>query len=217
MTIAEEFLLLAHSEDEGKPLIGTTELHAALAGALLAELAVRERVTIEGKTVSVVSPAPLGDDELDAVLTRIAEDRKERKPDWWVGRVSSSKLRQRLLTRLADRGVLSEKRGKVLGIFPTTKWPEADGRVEAEVRERVSAALTGAAPDARTAVLIALLYASKLDRKAFPGVDRNRFKEIAEGDWAGAAVAKAIAAVNAAIMAAVTTAATSAATTAGSS
>jgi hypothetical protein len=209
VTIAEELLLLAYREDDGKQLIGATRLDAALGGAVLAELAVNERVELSDKRVSVVDTTPLGDDELDATLARIAED-KPRKPDWWVSKISSSKLRRRLLTGLAEAGVLAEERGKVLGIFPTTRWPEADGRVEAEVRKRVASALAGSDPDARTAVLIAVMHASGLDRKAFPGASKERVKEIAEGAWAADAVAKTIAAVNSMI---VTAAAASAAST----
>ncbi|MCK2214388.1 GPP34 family phosphoprotein [Actinomadura sp. ATCC 31491] len=216
VTIAEELLLLAYSEDEGKPLVGAVQLDPALAGALLAELAVEGRVELSDKKLVLSGAEPLGDDELDAVLARVAEDGKERKPAWWVQRLQSAKLRNRLLTRLAQAGVLSEQRGKVLGLFPVTRWPEADPGVEAEVRERVASVLGGADPDARTAVLIAIMHAAKLDRKAFPGASKERIKEIAEGAWAADAVAKTIAAINAAAMAAIT-AATVAATTTSSS
>ncbi|WP_113701713.1 GOLPH3/VPS74 family protein [Nonomuraea lactucae] len=200
VTIAEELLLLAYSEDEGKQLISATQLDPALGGAILAELAVNERIELSEKKVSVRDATPLGDEELDAALARMAEERRERRPVWWVQKLHSSKLRRRLLTRLTESGVLNEQRGKVLGVFPTTRWPEADGSVEAEVRERVAGALAGATPDARTAVLIALAHASKLDRKAFPGAGKERIREIAEGAWAADAVAKTIAAINSVIM-----------------
>lgn len=216
VTIAEEVLLLAHSEDEGKQLIGSNELNAALGGAVLAELALSGRLELSAKKVVVTDPAPLGDPELDATLARIADQGRDRKPEWWVYKLHSSKLRDRLLTRLAESGVLTHERGKVMGIFPVNRWPEADGRVEAEVRQRVASALGGADPDERTAVLIAVLHAAKLDRKAFPGASKERVKEITEGAWAGEAVAKTIASINAVIMTAATTAAISGAV-AGSS
>ncbi|MEU8250221.1 GPP34 family phosphoprotein [Nonomuraea sp. NPDC048916] len=216
VTIAEELLLLAYTEDEGKQLIGASQLDPALAGAILAELAVNDRIELSGKKVSVKDPTPLGDEELDATLARITAEGKERKPVWWVQRLHSTKLRRRLLTRLAESGVLAEDRGKVLGVFPTTRWPETDGSVEAQVRERVASALGGADPDARTAVLIAVMHAAKLDRKAFPGADKDRVKEIAEGAWAGDAVAKTIAAINSVIVIAATSAAVSAAATGSS-
>jgi hypothetical protein len=71
--------------------------------------------------------------------------------------------------------------------------------VEQAIRARVESVLAGAEPDERGAMLIAVLHACKLDRKAFPDADKERFKEIAEGEWAGAAVRKAIAAVYTAV------------------
>ncbi|MEU7899793.1 GPP34 family phosphoprotein [Nonomuraea sp. NPDC049152] len=212
VTIAEEVLLLAYREEDGKPLIGTTELGAALGGAVLAELAVEGRIELSQKKVVVKDATRGGDADLDEALVRIAEDGKERKPAWWITKLGNTKLKNRLLTKLADSGVLTQERGKVLGIFPTTRWPEADASVEAEVRERVASALAGADPDARTAVLIAVMHACKLDRKAFPGASKERIKEITEGDWAGEAVAKTIADINAVIVIAATSAAIGAAT-----
>ncbi|GAA3079181.1 GOLPH3/VPS74 family protein [Streptosporangium carneum] len=201
--IAEEVLLLAYSEAEGRQLVSSAELDAALGGSLLAELAVNGRIDLADKKVTVLDPTPLGEEELDATLARIAAEPKERKPDWWVHRLHSAKLRKRLLSGLAERGVLGEEQRKILSVFPSTRYPERDPSVEQGVRERVEAVLAGADPDERTAVLIAVLHAAKIDRKAFPGASKERIKEITEGNWAGDAVAKTIAAVNAAIMSAV--------------
>ncbi|MFB4269334.1 GPP34 family phosphoprotein [Nonomuraea sp. GTA35] len=207
VTIAEELLLLAYSDDKGKPLIDTMYLDPAVAGALLAELAVRDRVELTGRKLMgrklvVKDPTPLGDEELDAVLALMAGRTSDRSPSWWVQKLQSHKLRNRLLSRLAARGVLTERRGRALGLFPVTRWPEAFPGVEADVRERASAVLAGAGPDDRTAALIALVHAAGLSRKAFPGADRKRLKHIAEGAWAAAAVAQAIAAINSAVVAA---------------
>ncbi|MEV0234435.1 GPP34 family phosphoprotein [Nonomuraea sp. NPDC050786] len=212
VTIAEELLLLAYNDEKGTQLVSGTQLDPALAGALLAELAVNGRLELSDKKVTVKDPSPLGDPELDATLGRIAKEGKERKPAWWVQRLQSANLRKRLLSRLAESGVLAEQRGKVLGIFPTTRWPEANPDVEAAVRGRVTSALAGADPDARTAVLIAIAHAAKLDGKAFPEASKQRVKEIAEGAWTADAVAQTIAAINA-VMITTITAATVAATT----
>ncbi|MEV4112734.1 GPP34 family phosphoprotein [Nonomuraea sp. NPDC049695] len=214
VTIAEELLLLTYNDEKGTQLVSGTQLDPALAGALLAELAVNGRLELSDKKVTVKDPSPLGDSEMDATLARIAEEGKERKPAWWVQRLQSAKLRKRLLTRLAESGVLTEQRGKVLGIFPTTRWPEANPDVEAAVRDRVTSALAGADPDARTAVLIAIAHAAKLDRKAFPEASKQRVKEIAEGAWAADAVAQTIAAINAVMITTITAATVAATTTA---
>ncbi|WP_344978848.1 GOLPH3/VPS74 family protein [Streptosporangium fragile] len=202
-TIAEEVLLLAYDEREGRQLVSSTELDAAVGGAVLAELAVGGRIDLADRKVTVRDGAPTGDEELDTTLARIVAEPKTRKPEWWVRRLTSAKLRRRLLSRLTERGVLGEEQRRVLGIFPSTRYPERDPSVERGVRERVRDVLSGADPDERIAVLIAILHAARIDRKAFPGASKERIKEITEGRWAGEAVAKTIAAVNAAVMSAV--------------
>ncbi|MFI0424278.1 GPP34 family phosphoprotein [Spongiactinospora sp. 9N601] len=224
VTIAEELVLLAHRESDGRPLIGSTELDAGIAGTLLAELALADRIDLGDKTITARRPALPGDSdadleldpELDTVLAQIAAHSRPRKPEWWVRKLHSAERRKRLLRRLTVRGALREERVKVLGLFPVTRYPERDPGPEAAVRDRVWSVLTGADPDERTAVLIGVLRACRLDRKVFPGADRKRVKEIAEGDWASTAVARTIASINAAVIAGAVAAST-AATVAGAS
>lgn len=216
-TIAEEVLLLAYSEAEGRQLIGSSELDAALGGAILAELAINDRIDLAGKQVTVRDATPLGDEELDAALARIAGEPRERKPEWWVQKFHSAKLRKRLLSRLAERGVLREEQHKILGIFPSTRYPERDPSIEQGIRERVQSVLSGTDPDERIAVLVAVLHAAKIDRKAFPDASGDRIREITEGEWAGEAVAKTIASINAVIMVAVMSGAIAGASSAGAS
>ncbi|GAA3121558.1 MULTISPECIES: GOLPH3/VPS74 family protein [Nonomuraea] len=199
VTIAEELLLLALSEDKGKLLINAATLDLALSGGILAELALAGRVTKDGKKLAVATPDPVGDRELDAALERIAND-KARTPEWWVRKLQTDDLRDRLLTRLANTGVLARERTKALGIFTVTRWPELDSAVEADIRERMTAVLAGATPDPRTTALIALAKAAGLDRKAFPDAGKARVKELAKGDWVADAVARAIADMNAAVV-----------------
>jgi hypothetical protein len=68
---------------------------------------------------------------------------------------------------LADRAdALRAERRRVLGIFTARSWPAADPSRKAGVRQQVTQALAGtAAPDERTAALIALLHALKCEHK----------------------------------------------------
>ena len=87
-----------------------------------------------------------------------------------------------MAARLVERGVLSEDRHKVLGLFGVDRWPEADPEPERALRERLRAELTGAAEvSERTALLAPLLRASDLvgkvvakdERKAASGARRR--------------------------------------------
>ncbi|MFC5827813.1 GOLPH3/VPS74 family protein [Nonomuraea insulae] len=198
ITIAEELLLLAHDEETGRPHIREVAVDVSVTGAVLAELTLAGRLHIVEDRFEALDPTPTGDEELDGVLAAIAES-QPREATWWLDRLTYPKRRWSLLKRLAERGVLSEEHGRVLGLFRTTQYPERDPSVEREVRRRVGDVLDGAAPDERVSVLVALLRACDLDRMLFPGARRDRVKEVAEGQWSGTAVAESIAAINTAV------------------
>jgi hypothetical protein len=141
-------------------------------------------------------------------MARVAE--KPRSAQDLVNRLGKG-LKDRLLERLADRGLVHRREGKVLGLFPHTTWPATDARHEQEVRARLHDALVvGLTPDERTSALVALLVAidhahKVVDRGDVPARDvKRRAKAIAEGAWAADAVKDAVAAAQAAMVAAVT-------------
>jgi len=223
MLIAEDLLLLLYDDESGKPITGAPGLDYALAGAVLIELTMLGKLDIAGEgeevkrgRLKVLDAAPTGDAILDERLAYVA-DKPGKRPKDQIGRLSK-KLRDQLLARLAERGVLTADEGKVLGIFPVTRWTAKDARHEAEVRSALESVLkVGTSPDERTGALIALLSAlnvvpkivtDAVDKKAL----KQRAKEIAESDWAADAVKKAVAEMQAAVTAAIVVSATAAST-----
>ena len=198
MNLADEFALLAH-RDDGSPETDGTRLDRGLAGALLLELALAERIGVERTRVVVRDPAPTGDRLVDEALTRIAADERGRKPGDWVSALARD-VRTRTLDGLVEAGVLTREQSKVLFVFDVTRYPAAERvepAAETEARQRLVAAVSGQGPvEPRTAALCSLLAATGLDRKVFAGLDRKRvqarLKEISEGAWAAAAVKKTI-------------------------
>lgn len=220
LTLAEELLLLAYEEETGRRIADGTSLGVGVAGSLVADLALAERVDLDGKRVTVLDSGPVGDPDLDEALARMAAEPKPRKPEWWIEHLGKQKkdgerLPQRLLDRLVERGILRAAPHRVLGLFPTTRYAELDGSAEREIRARLYDAFNGATPTPRTAALVALMDACDLARKVFPELDKKllkrRAKEITDGEWAGAATRKVIQNIQAAAAAsAAVTAATAA-------
>lgn len=226
--MAEDLLLLVTDDASGRLSAPAAQVDAGLGGANLVELTLRNKVDLSGEgdqgkpgRIIVRDPSPAGDAVLDAAL-EIITAHQGKKPSTVI-RPLSKNLRQRLYQRLADSGVVRAEQGRILGVFPTHRWPAQDASHEAEVRRLVTQVLTQqTAPDTRTAALIALLHALRCEDKIVdPGQYglskrelRARAEEIAKGNWASEAVRKAIEEMMAAVVAA-TTAAT-VATTAGS-
>lgn len=225
MLIAEDLLLLLYDDETGKPIAGSPGLDYALAGAVLIELTLNGKLDITGQAdgvkpgrLKVLDATPTGDPILDERLAFVV-DRPGKRPKDQIGRLSK-KLRDQLLSRLAERGVLEADQGRMLGLFPVTRWPAKDARHEAEVRSKLESVLkVGTTPDERTGALIALMSAlnvvpkvvtDAVDKKAL----KRRAKQIAESDWAAEAVKKAVTEMQAAVTAAVV-ASTTAASTSG--
>ncbi|MFB7912213.1 GPP34 family phosphoprotein [Kitasatospora sp. NPDC056076] len=220
VTLAEELVLLSLDDRTGAPKEGMNTAWAA-AGGLLAELVLAGRVDVADGRLTVVDRTPTGDPLVDGRLERLDEWVGTKRPGKakaadWLTKDRSTVLRDTEL-RLCERGLVTEERHRVLGIFPVRHYPEADGSVERALRERLTAVvLDGAEPELRTAALIALLHSAKLHRLAFPDLPGKqvepRFAEIAAGDWAGESVREAI--KNMQLMMAAVIAATTAATAA---
>lgn len=206
MLLAEDLLLLSYDDDTGRKS-GAGNLDYALVGAMLIDLADRGRldVTDKGK-LTVVDDSPIGQAILDDWLGKAAKY-EGKQPKDVVPRLSSG-LADRLLTTLAERGILREEKGKILGIFPTTRWPAQDSSHELALRARLRSVLVdGAEPDDRTAPLIALLSAIDAVGEVVEKPERKdakqRAEQIAEGNWASAATKKAVQELTAAVVVAV--------------
>jgi Golgi phosphoprotein 3 (GPP34) len=208
--IAEEFLLLALDNETGKLRIRSDRLEPALGGALLVELALRERVGVtppesgysKRGRVTITSLTPTDDVELDAALGKLAQN-EGKKVKAVLSTFASKKnrlgngVRERLLERLTAPGLLVRNEGTVLGFIPRTTWPAGDLAPEDEVRRRLQSTLVGGeTPAERTVALIALLQVTGLLSKVVSSEDRRgvkaRAKELTDGDWASKAVKDAI-------------------------
>jgi hypothetical protein len=171
MMLAEDLLLLTDDET-GQLNASGTEVDVALGGALLAELAWTGRVDVagsdervrEGRLV-VRDPGPTGDSLLDEALAGVAQQ-EGKKPQSVVGRLGK-RTRVRLYERLAEGGVVRAAEGRVIGIFPSHRWPAEDTAYEASVRAGLAAALrNGTTTDARTCALVSLMLALGVVHKA---------------------------------------------------
>lgn len=211
LSLPDEVLLLALRADQGTAACGSMYLYA-FGGALLAELVLQERLRIDGgrrDPVAVVDPGPIGEPPLDGALSRIVLASRPATAKTWIGRLARAKnLKQAALEGLCERGVLRAEQRKILGIFPRTVFPQADGGPERELRARVERAITEgeAAVDDRTAMLIAIAAAANLLRGTFGRrlikARKSRIESIAHGWPVGDATRATVEAVQAATIAA---------------
>ncbi|MER7951613.1 GPP34 family phosphoprotein [Streptomyces sp. NPDC096079] len=211
VTLAEEIMLLSLDDVSGAARERQSAAWA-VAGGILLDLVLAERVTVEEGRLRVTDGTPTEEPLLDERLRRIAEwagrRRRDPKVTEWLTK-DQAKTVGATTESLRARGLVRAEQHRVLGLFPVTRYPEADGTTERELRSRLRAVvLDGAEPDARTAGLLALVHGAKLHRLAFPDVPRKeiapRLDEIAAGQWAAEGVRQAVRDMQAAMVAVMT-------------
>ncbi len=198
ITLADDLLLVLLDPASGKPRTDGTKLDYGLAGALLLDLALAERVDIVGARPSRAQVVLLGGSDLQDELladaaARIAQ--KRRSADKLVPALAKG-LRARLLERAERRGEVRRER---LVLRPD-RWPAADDARRRALATRLhEVLLTGVTPDPRTAALVALLAAVDAAPAAVDAPDRatrkavaRRAAQIAEGAWAAESVRRAV-------------------------
>ncbi|RLP98670.1 GPP34 family phosphoprotein [Micromonospora sp. CV4] len=185
VALAEELLLLAYDDTTGKATMPRISLDLGMAAAVLVELALAGRIAYADGSLTVVDPTPTGERVTDEVLARIAGD-TPHTPASWVQRLRHG-LRDRILGDLCEQGVVRDIDETELGFIHVHRYPVVDVSVEADSRQRLAEALTGAAaPDERTAALATLVVVLRMESAL--GVSgeaaadaRRRLEEISTG------------------------------------
>jgi Golgi phosphoprotein 3 len=207
LTVAEEMLLLVLDDNSGtfvtEPDIN---INYALAGAVLADLALKGRIEADSDKLFVLEPKPTGDAVQDAVLARIAEADEVKDTAYWVAEIGQrgEEVREHLLARLVERGILKRVEEKVLWVFETRRYPTVDGREEREIKRRIlDTLLSEGAPSHEDAVIISLADSCNLFRQMLGDRElenlRARIETIADSEAIGLAVGETIRQVRASV------------------
>jgi golgi phosphoprotein 3 len=203
LTLPEELMLLALSDDDGKVVpSSSTALPYGLAGAVVMELALLGKMELGKEALTVSNTEPTGNDILDAALGSVGRSSKDRPAKWWICRPDTlvPGLKDRLLARLVEGGVLKKEEHHFLWLIPYNRYPTQDSAPEMSVREQLRGVVVdGEAPSERTAVLLCLVHACSLVKEIFPDLDAKavakQVKEFAEGDQVAAAVSEQVSAI----------------------
>jgi len=163
---AEEIYLLALDERDGLvKILAGSGFDYALAGALLMDLALRDRIDTDLATLKVTSPTPTGDSLLDETLALLQSEATPQPVAYWLKRIAeqAERLQDRILARLVDKGILKTVDERILWVFEVRRYPVADDQEVEEVRGRLRDLLLGTdIPDPRDVVLISLGKACRL-------------------------------------------------------
>jgi len=173
--IFEALFILALDEDEGYIVESAVEkLETALAGAVLAELALQERIEIRDNRVVVTNQVHLDHPVLDRALNEIVDDTRLRKPRYWINTLAYQKVLREIGHDLVDQGVLfrHKKRLHLAAPFGEEQAPETSLKysVKEHLRKMI---LAGGQPELADQVLLSFLYYADLLRLVFTVGERK--------------------------------------------
>ena len=211
LTLYEEVILLALCEERGT--INSSYVNYAVAAAIVAELLLRERISIDegrGKLINVESTALFADPILDEAIQLLSSAKRRKKLNSWVQKFSTIKnLRHKVAEQLVRKGIVKADTDKVLFLFTRKVYPELNPVPEKQLRERLRQAVLSEETEieTRTTVLLSLLKGARLIQQVFSRKElrehKKRIERITEGDLLGGATKELISACEAAIMVAV--------------
>ena len=165
----EELLLLLHSDDSGYFVpIPEWRMSCALAGGVLLDLALEDRIDSDLETLFLTDPTPTGDELLDPTLEDIAqcdETGTIHTPQYWVERVAqrADDISDVAVARLVKKGIFESDEGGFWTlsrkVARTGRYPLVDGRAGEEIKSRIFRTFfDGEIPEPRDVAIIGLVH-----------------------------------------------------------
>ncbi len=200
LTFAEELILLALDDKKGTFLpMSLMSFESALAGAILMELALENKIDTDLDHLLLINGEKTGDPIYDEVLKMIQEHPKEENALFWVKEIRNrfSNLREVLTNRLVEKGIIREEKKKILGLFPQVRYPVVNDSEEVAIRQRIrQIVLSDEIPEPKDIVIISLIKSCGLTDQIFTSKElkkaSERIYQISKMDLIGQSVSKAI-------------------------
>ena len=201
-------LLLLDDEGGQFAQVPPRALGYALAGSVLMDLALENRIDTDLECLILVDATPTGDDLLDPTLAQIAAGER-RDARFWVERTAerAEAIREATLARVVARHIVDRRAEGFHWVFrfdwSTRSWgrprryPAIDGEALQEVKQRITAVLLhDELPHPRDVVIICLASAcgileALLSREEFAQA-APRIEQVRKLDLIGQAMTQAI-------------------------
>ena len=199
LRFAEETILLLLNDGDGRfARVPKWSLDYALAGGVLMDLALENRIDTDLEGLILIDDTPTGDALLDPTLADIVAG-KERTTNFWLEHTADSadSIREQALNRLIDQGILEVQDDRFLWVFRSRRYPSIDGTAEREVKLRIMGVLfSDEIPSPRDVVIICLadacgIFKGLLSSRELDNVG-ERIDQVRRLDLIGQALSKGI-------------------------
>ena len=199
LRFAEEIILLLLNDDDGRfANVPSWSVDYALAGGVLMDLALENRIDTDLENLILVDATPVGDSLLDPTLVEI-EAGEKRDARFWVEHTANRAhvVREEALSRLVAHGILECRDDRFLWVFRSRRYPAIDGQAEREVKLRIMEVLfSDEIPHPHDVVIICLADACGIFREMLSKreLDKatDRIEQVRKLDLIGQAMSQAI-------------------------
>ena len=199
LRFAEEITLLLLNDDNGGFVhVPEWSLKYALAGGVLMDLALEDRIDTDLEKLILVDATPVGDTLLDPTLAEI-EAGGQRNARFWLEHTADRAyaIQEEALSRLVAQGILERRDDRFLWVFRSRRYPTIDGKAEQEVKLRIMGVLfSDEIPYPRDVVIICLADACGIFRGLLSQQELDRasarIEQVRNLDLIGQAMSQAI-------------------------
>jgi Golgi phosphoprotein 3 len=180
LTLIDQLTLLALDDHKGDFIPDSTTFSYALAGALILELILEEKILVSDDYVKVIDKNPTGDLILDEYIKEISESSKQRKIKSWIDKFGqkSKKIKEATLKKLMDDGILVKKEEKLLWLFNIDKYPTNNPKPENQLRARLhNIVVNRHKPDLKEVMILNLVESCQLEVEVFGKENAKVFRK----------------------------------------
>lgn len=165
LRFAEEIILLLLRDNGRFAHVQKWSLERALAGSVLMDLALENRIDADLDKLILISDEPLNDTLLDGTLAEIASCEHERDTRYWIEQTAkrASYIHEEALNRLVSNKILELQQDRFLLLFHADRYKSVDNAKERNVssikRRILDVLFSDDIPTPRDVVLISLVDA----------------------------------------------------------
>jgi len=180
LNLIDQLTLLALDDEKGTFLADSTSYSYAIAGAVIMELALEERIDLSGEKVVLKDRNKTGDKIIDTYFEIILQTEKEKKIKSWVERIGNKadKIKRDTIDKLINNRILEKKEDKILWIFSYNKYPTQNPRPENQLRSRLYDIIVNShRPELKEIMLLNLIESCSLGKEVFGKEQAKTFKK----------------------------------------
>jgi len=171
LSLIDQLTLLSLDDESGSFIADSIAYSYSLAGAVLLELSLHNRIEVIHKNkVLVKDKLNTGDSLLDEYLRLIIQSKKEKTVQDWIQIIGqkADKVKHQTIDKLIKENILTQKEEKILWVFTVHKYPAQNSEPEDTLKQRLNTIIeNNEQPQLNEVMLLSLVDTCLLHKEIF--------------------------------------------------